>query len=107
MGVLCDRRMPTRLTGKFYRTMIRPVMTYGVECWLIKKQHIHKMDIGKMRMLTSMCGRSRKDKIRNKRFQGHLEVASIGDKIRETHLGWFGHVQCRLVMAPVRKGLSI
>ena len=34
-------------------------------------------------MLESMC-RTRKDKNQNECFLEHLEVASIGDKIRET-----------------------
>ena len=33
-GVLCDRRMPTRLKEKLYKTVI---MTYGAECRPIKK----------------------------------------------------------------------
>ena len=36
-GVLCSRRMPTRLKEKIYRTAIKPTMTYRVECWPIKK----------------------------------------------------------------------
>ncbi|KAM1198496.1 hypothetical protein ACFX2G_010044 [Malus domestica] len=28
-GVLCDRRRPLKLKGKFYRTTIRPAMLYG------------------------------------------------------------------------------
>ena len=31
-GVLCDRRMPTRLKEMFYKTSIRPTMTFGTEC---------------------------------------------------------------------------
>jgi hypothetical protein len=106
-GVLCDRQMPTKLKGKFYRTVVRPAMTYGAECWPIKKTHIHKMDVAEMRMLRWMCGKTRKDKIRNERFREHLGVAPIGDKIRETRLRWFGHVERRPVMAPVRKSLDI
>ena len=30
--VLCDQWMPTRLKEKFYKTVIRPGMTYAVEC---------------------------------------------------------------------------
>ncbi|CAN6683009.1 unnamed protein product [Malus baccata var. baccata] len=41
-GVLCDRRMPLKLKGKFYRTAIRSAMLYGTECWAVKYQHIHK-----------------------------------------------------------------
>ncbi|KAG2591218.1 hypothetical protein PVAP13_5NG436140 [Panicum virgatum] len=36
-GVLCDRRVPQKLKGKFYRTAIRPAMLYGAECWPTKK----------------------------------------------------------------------
>jgi hypothetical protein len=36
-GVLFDKRLPHKLKGKFYRTMIRPVMLYGLECWPTKR----------------------------------------------------------------------
>ena len=39
-GVLCDGKMPIKLKGKFYRTVIRPAMLYSSECWAIKRQHI-------------------------------------------------------------------
>jgi hypothetical protein len=35
--VLYDMRVSHKLKGKFYRTTIRPVMLYGVECWPTKK----------------------------------------------------------------------
>ena len=35
-GVLFDRRVPQKLKGKFYRTLIHPTMLYGAECWLKK-----------------------------------------------------------------------
>eukprot|EP00268_Persea_americana_P067404 TRINITY_DN9272_c1_g1_i1.p1 TRINITY_DN9272_c1_g1~~TRINITY_DN9272_c1_g1_i1.p1 ORF type:complete len:103 (-),score=15.37 TRINITY_DN9272_c1_g1_i1:19-327(-) len=53
-----------------------------------------------------MCGKSRKDEIKNECFQKNLGVASLGDKIRETCLRWFGHVQDRLAMVPVTKVFS-
>ena len=74
--------MPIRLKERFYRTVIRRAITYGAKCWPIKKQHMHEMDVGEMRILRWMCGKTRKDKIRNERFREHLEVASIVDKIR-------------------------
>ena len=35
-GILCDKRVPQKLKGKFYRTTIRPAMLYGAECWPTK-----------------------------------------------------------------------
>jgi hypothetical protein len=32
-GILCDRTVPQKLKGKFYRIAIRLKMLYGVECW--------------------------------------------------------------------------
>jgi hypothetical protein len=33
------------------KIMIKSVMIYGVECWLIKNQHIEKTSVVEMRML--------------------------------------------------------
>ena len=49
--VLYDRRIPIKLKGKIYGTPIRLVMPYGIECWIVKKQLIHKMSVDEMRML--------------------------------------------------------
>ncbi|KAM2067302.1 hypothetical protein ACFX1T_043651 [Malus domestica] len=88
-GVLCDRRRPLKLKGKFYRTAIRPAMLYGTE--------------SEMRMLRWMCGHTRKDKIRNEDIRGKVGVAEIEGKMRENRLRWFGHVQRRPIDAPVRR----
>ena len=50
-GVLCERRIPIKLKRTFYRSVIRPSMLYGTECWAIKKQHIYKLSLTEMRML--------------------------------------------------------
>jgi Reverse transcriptase (RNA-dependent DNA polymerase) len=31
-GILCDKNVPNKLKGKFYRTAIRPAMMYDAEC---------------------------------------------------------------------------
>ena len=105
--MLCDRRMPTRLKEGFYRTTIRPTITYGVECWPIKKQYMHKIDIVEIRILNWMCGKTRNARIRNEYFLEHLRIAAIRDKIKETRLRWFEHVQCRLVTVLVKKSLVV
>ncbi|CAG5016656.1 unnamed protein product [Parnassius apollo] len=33
MGFICDLKMPVKLKGQVYKTIIRPVLTYGSEAW--------------------------------------------------------------------------
>ena len=41
--VLCDRKVPHKVKGKFYRTAIRTAILYGSECWAEKGKHEHKV----------------------------------------------------------------
>jgi hypothetical protein len=38
LAFLYDKRVPQNLKCEFYRTVIRHVMLYGVECWPTKRQ---------------------------------------------------------------------
>ena len=49
-GVLCDRRLSSRLKGMIFKTVVRPAMTYGTETWAIKKSHERRMDVAEMEM---------------------------------------------------------
>ncbi|KAG5590370.1 hypothetical protein H5410_040884, partial [Solanum commersonii] len=63
--VLCDKKIPSRLKGKFYRVGVRPALLYGAECWPVKNAHVQKMHVVEIRILRWMCGHTRSDKIRN------------------------------------------
>ena len=61
-GVLCDRRMPLKLKGKFYSMVVRPMMTYSSECRAVKKSHVQKLSVAEMKMLRMMCGVTKLDR---------------------------------------------
>ncbi|GKB46415.1 ataxia telangiectasia mutated family protein [Tanacetum coccineum] len=102
-GVLCDRRIPLKLKGKFYRVAIRPAMLYGSECWPITKAQANRVEVAELRMLRWTCGKTMVDMIPNGVFRAGLDVDSIIDKMREGRLRWFGHVKRRPQNAPVRR----
>jgi hypothetical protein len=85
-SVLCDKKVPNKLKGKFYRTAIRPVMMYGVEYWATKGQHVQKMGIAEMRVFRWICGHTRKDRIRNDDIRNKLGVAAIQEKLVQHRL---------------------
>jgi len=55
-GVLCDKKVPLKLKGKFYRTTVRPALLFGTECWAVKSQHETQVSVAEMRMLRWMSG---------------------------------------------------
>ncbi|XP_060210151.1 uncharacterized protein LOC132637024 [Lycium barbarum] len=102
-GVLCDKKVPPKLKGKFYKVVVRPTMFYGAKCWPVNKSHVQKMKVAEMRMLRWMCGHTRSDGIRNEVIRDKVGIASVEDKMREARLRWFGHVMRRDENAPVRR----
>jgi len=104
-GILCDKRVPQKLKGKFYRTAIRPAMLYGAECWPTKIRHVQQLSVAEMRMLRWICGHTRMDRVRNDDIRDRLEVAPIEEKLVQHRLRWFGHVQRRPPEAPVHCGV--
>lgn len=65
------------------------------------------MSITELRILSWMCGRIRKDKIRNEYTKGAVGVVQIKDKIMENRFRWYVHVQQRFVRTQVRKGIFV
>nr|GEU92806.1 polyprotein, putative [Tanacetum cinerariifolium] len=104
-GILCDKRIPLKLKGKFYRAAIRSAMLYGSECWPITKALAFRVEVAELRMLRWTCGKTMVDMISNEVFRAALalDVDSIIDKMREGRLRWFGHVKRRPQSAPVRR----
>ncbi|XP_063532819.1 uncharacterized protein LOC134743355 [Cydia strobilella] len=94
-GTTCDPRMPLKLKGKIYRTIVRPVVMYGSECWAMKVTDERRVHAAEMRMLGWMCGVTRKDRIKNEYIRGSLKVAPVTEKIRSSRLAWYGHVMRR------------
>ncbi|KAF3637614.1 putative TMV resistance protein N-like isoform X1 [Capsicum annuum] len=102
-GMLCDKKVPLKLKGKFYRVAVRPAILYGAEYWPVKNSHVQRLKVAEMRILRWMCGLTRGDRVRNETIREKMRVASVEDKVREGRLRWFGHVMRRGTDVPVRR----
>ncbi|VFQ71221.1 unnamed protein product [Cuscuta campestris] len=85
-GVLGDPKISPRMKGKFYRSVVRPAMLYGAECWAVKKSHVRRLHAAEMRMLRWMCGKTRLDRILNEVTRRQVGMASVEVKLREARL---------------------
>ena len=72
----CDRKMPVKLKDKVFKTIIRPAMTYGSECWAVKKNE-NKLNSAEMRMLRWARGKTRLDHIRNEEIRKEADVKPV------------------------------
>ena len=87
-GVLCDRRIPVKLKGKVYKTVVRPALLYGAETWATTRGQEARLEVNEMRMLRWMCGVTRRDKIRNEHIRGTTKFVQASKKITEKRLKW-------------------
>jgi len=51
LDMLCDKIIPVKLKGKFYKSLGRPTMQYGSEGWEIDRRIEQSMSVGEMRSL--------------------------------------------------------
>ena len=79
-GVLCDKRVPQKIKGEFYRTTIRFAMLYGAEYWPTKRRHVQQISVAEIRMLRWICSHTRRDRVRNDDIRDRLGVAPIEEK---------------------------
>nr|XP_043623206.1 uncharacterized protein LOC122594988 [Erigeron canadensis] len=106
-GIMCDKRIPLKLKGKFYRVAFRPAFLYGSECWPMTKSQASRVEVAEMRMLRWTCGNTLSDKIPTGVFRVELEVRTIITELREGRLRWFDHVRRRDKTTPLRRVKSI
>ena len=55
------KKVPVKLKKKLYKTVIRPTLIYGSECWALHRAEQQRMRTTEMKMLRWIQGKTRKD----------------------------------------------
>ena len=91
----CDKKVPVKLKNKLYKTVIRPTLVYGSECWALHRAEQQRMHTAEMKMLKWIQGNTRKDRITNEKFHDDAMVKPITTYVTQKRLLWYGHVMRR------------
>ena len=91
-GVICDKKFPVKLKNKLYKTVIRPTLIYGSECWALHRAEHQRMHTTEMKMLRWIQGKTRTDRIRNEKFRSDAMVKPITTYVTQKRLSWYDHV---------------
>ena len=106
-SVFCDKKMPRKLKGKLYATVIRPALLYASECWTMYKTYESKLTAAEMKMLRMTTGVTKLDHIKSKYIRGSLFVQKpITEVHNESQMRWYCHVQRRPPENPAKKAIS-
>ena len=52
-----------KLKSKLYKTVVRPAMIYGSECWALRKQEEQRVHTTEMKMIRWSQRKTRKDRV--------------------------------------------
>ena len=93
---------------KLYQTVIRPVVVYGCETWVLKENIIQKLSVFERKILRRIYGPTRnKDgswKIRNNtELDKLIQHRNVINYVKAQRLSWFGHVHRKPETSTVRK----
>jgi len=82
---------------KLYRTVIRPIVTYASETWVLKETIIQKLLVFGRKILRRIFGPTKENQKWRVKTNGELDKMikhkNIINYIKTQRLSWFGHVQ--------------
>lgn len=76
-----------------YKTIIRPILTFGCESWVLNKKLESRIQSMEMKYLRGVMGVTRIDRVRNSDIREELKIPAITEFIEERQLSWWGHLQ--------------
>ena len=91
--LLREKEIPKKVKATIYTTILRPIMLYGCDAWVLTTKLRSKIQAAEMRVLRLIMGTTRRDKIRNDVIREKLQVESVLNYVEKRQLIWYGHLQ--------------
>ena len=94
-GVICDKKIPTKLKLLIYQTAIISTLLYGCETWPMSVKDEKRMATTEMRMVRWAMDVRLVEHRRNEEILEEAKGEAIATVMRRRSLEWFGHVKGR------------
>ena len=92
--ILKSRSLQMNVKRKLYEGIVVPTALYGAETWNMGTAEKKRLNVLEMRCLRSMCGVTRRDRIRNEEIRRRTGVLrELAGRADQSLLRWFGHVE--------------
>jgi len=92
---------------KLYRTVIRPIVTYASETWVLKETIIQKLLVFERKILRRIFGPTKENQIwrikTNEELDKLIKHKNIVHCFKAQRLSWFGHLQIMSDTRTVKK----
>ena len=75
-----------------YKTVYRPVLSYGSESWTLTRPLKSKIQAVEMKYLRKVKGITRRDRVRNEQVREELNIEPIISTIEKQQMKWLGHL---------------
>ena len=88
-------------------TILRPILLYGHESWILTKKPKSKITAADMKVLRLVKGVTRRNRVRNADIFEEFKIKPIIETIQTDQLRWFGHVMRRDEKATAKTVLDV
>ena len=89
-----ERSVSIGVKRDLYERIVVPTVMYGSESWGMRVEERNKLDVAEMNCLRSICGVTRRDRVRNEVVRQRVGVhEKLSKRIDRKVLKWFGHVE--------------
>lgn len=90
---ISKREVSQKTKLSVYKTIFRPILTYGSESWVMSNRMKGKIEAVEMKYLRRVKGVTLRDRVRSAEIREELEVKPVTEFIEKRQLSWWGHLQ--------------
>ena len=92
-SVMGSARLSTEAKLAIYKSLFRPILTYGHESWIMTERTRSRVQAAEMRFLRRIFGVTRMDQVRNTLIREAINVEPLLLWVEKSQLRWRGHVE--------------